>query len=345
MTTKRSAAVVFVHGLARKPPEADLLAIWLQALAGDGPRPDVFPLPNPGLKLSALGYPAILNYWADVFYGSDYETDFTSYYENSNEISYEAGASLELQAEGLTSLADGMGQRTALTPREVRLVRQLEAEISSQLKLIPEGPMVAPQTVLVGGESFEIASWLPRAVKEAIIKNAAMEAYYFLFDKTFVGADGKSFQTRKELRMRLLRDLAAAAAQAEKVVVVAHSMGTMIAYDVLRNCPECVEVDTLITCGSPLGVTEVQDELKAIDASDIDFPAAKLKRWVNIYDPLDPVCGVDPRLGDDFAPAEGKSVLDQQESNWGSWRHTITHYLSGKLLRQNLLSAVTVPAR
>jgi hypothetical protein len=84
----------------------------------------------------------------------------------------------------------------------------------------------------------------------------------------------------------------------------------------------------------------VQDELVAEGASDVDFPAAKLSRWVNVYDPLDPICGADPRLANDFQPVDGLAVTDVKESNWGGWRHTITHYFAGTLLRQHLRAAL-----
>src|ERR1039458_4117282 len=48
---------------------------------------------------------------------------------------------------------------------------------------------------------------LPGPVKEAMIKRAAMEAYYFLFDKEYLRADGKRFKIRAELRRRLLAAL------------------------------------------------------------------------------------------------------------------------------------------
>jgi pimeloyl-ACP methyl ester carboxylesterase len=146
---------------------------------------------------------------------------------------------------------------------------------------------------------------------------------------------------RQELRSRLLKELAVASAQADKVLIVSHSMGTMVAYDVLRNCPGCPQVDTLITLGSPLGIQEVQDELVAVDAKEVDFPAAKLNRWINIYDPLDPVCGADPKISNDFRQVGGKRVDDVKESNWGSWRHTITHYFAGTEFRKRLIQAIS----
>ena len=115
-------------------------------------------------------------------------------------------------------------------------------------------------------------------------------------------------------------------------------MGTMVAYDVLRNCEECPSVDTLFTVGSPLGIAEVQEQLLAKDKKHVDFPPA-LRRWINVYDPLDPVCGADPTMHD-YDPFEGRKVEDVHESNWGSWRHTSTHYFAGKKFRALLAEAL-----
>ena len=41
-------------------------------------------------------------------------------------------------------------------------------------------------------------------------------------------------------------------------IVVAHSMGTVIAYDCLKRVAACPEVDGLITLGSPLGDVDGQ---------------------------------------------------------------------------------------
>lgn len=336
MATKRKAAVVFIHGLAKKPPGDKLLEIWNWGLGRGNPMPDVFAPPNEGLTLGAAGVPHRLNYYADVFYGEEYETDLDSYYES-------AGEQAMLGAEGLDAPDDALPLPPATTPREQAFLVQFEAKLQASLARIPSQPP-APGTVSPppGAEGLEVASWLPSSVKQAIIKKAAMEAFYFLFDKEYERADGKRFQVRQELRTRLLDDLRAAAEQAEKTVIVAHSMGTMVAYDVLRNCADCPPVDTLITIGSPLGVTEVQDELHAIDKKHVDFPAATLRQWLNIYDPLDPVCGADPKFANDYEPVDGKTVIDICEPNWGSWRHTVTHYLAGTQFRIRLAEALGV---
>jgi len=332
---RKPYAAVFVHGLAKKPAPDKLKEIWLWGLSRDNPNPDVFPAPNRGINLGNSGVPHSLNYYADVFYGTDYETKLDSYYEAGDELE-------QLGAERLDQLEAGLNLPQPVTPREHAFLRRFEAQLGASTVLAP-AETLAP-TNPVDQTDLEIASWLPTSVKQAVIKKAAMEAFYFLFDKEYEGIDGKRFKVRTELRKRLLDDLGKAEGVGEKLIVVSHSMGTMVAYDVLRNCPACPKVDTLITLGSPLGIREVQDELTAIDAGagGVDFPAAKLRRWVNIYDPLDPVAGADPRLGNDYRSVDGKSVEDIKESNWGSWRHTITHYLAGTQFRRVLAQTVGI---
>jgi hypothetical protein len=333
-------AAVFIHGLAKKPAPDKLKEIWLWGITRDNPNPAVFLPPNRGINLGSRGVPTYFNYYADVFYGTDYETELQSYYE--------AGQELEiLGSERLDQIEPGLKLPNAVTPRERAFLRNFEAKLGATaaltpLELIPTAAETAQKSDVVS--DLEIASWLPTSVKQAVIKKAAMEAFYFLFDKEYERADGARFKVRQELRRRLLDELAKAKEAGEKIVIVSHSMGTMVAYDVARNCPECPAVDTLITLGSPLGIREVQDELVAVDAGagGVDFPAVKVRRWINIYDPFDPVAAPDPKLASNFRAVDGKSVEDIKESNWGSWRHTITHYFAGTQFRRVLGVAIGI---
>jgi hypothetical protein len=337
MAKKYKAAVVFVHGLAKKPPPEKLQEIWLWGLGRDGPKPEVFGVNNPGINLKDQGVTYSFTYWADVFYGTNHEADFRDQYENANES--------VITAANLDAVAGDLETPKPSTPREARFLAKLELELEAQVvKRAATGleEVPAATTIATAPGQLEIASWLPGPVKEAIIRKAAMEAYYYLFNKEYQRPDGARFQVRRELRDRLVKDLRAASEVAEQVVIVSHSMGTMIAYDVLRNVAACPQVDTLFTLGSPLGITEVQDELRAVDVKDVDFPAAKLLRWVNVYDPLDPICGVDPRFANDYALVDDKKVEDVEESNWGNWRHTVTHYLAGVRFRGALASSLRI---
>lgn len=339
MAQKRRFAIVFVHGLAKKPSPKKLEEIWRWGIGRTDPNADVFPNPNPGIDLNEEGVPCLFNYYADVFYGTDYETEFGSYYElGSNEMN-----NTEVPVRNAEGIAGVVAPPQPARAREQRFLDAFERELREQpVSPIPPPPpgRLRPQAEVPG--QLEIASWLPGPVRELIIKKAAMEAYYFLFDKEYVRSDGKSFRVRGELGRRLLDVLKMAGEQGEKIVLITHSMGTMVAYDVLRNCLECPPVDTLFTLGSPLGIKEVQDELLATNQENVDFPAAKLRRWINVYDPLDIVCGADPKLSKDFASVDGRSVEDVKESNWGNWRHTITHYFAGKTFRARLAEAIGV---
>ncbi|WP_426504850.1 hypothetical protein ACPPVO_45360 [Dactylosporangium sp. McL0621] len=77
------------------------------------------------------------------------------------------------------------------------------------------------------------------------------------------------------------------------LVIVAHSMGGNIAYDILSHFRPDLEVDTFITVGSQVGLFE---ELKLFEASDPGLPAEKVPRvparpnigrWLNVVDRAD----------------------------------------------------------
>jgi hypothetical protein len=334
-------ATIFIHGLAKKPAPDKLREIWLWGVARDNPNPAVFAAPNRGINLGSQGIPSFFNYYADVFYGTDYETELQSYYEADDELAI-------LDSEHLNQIEPSLKLPHAVTPRERAFLRNFEEKLGASAVLAtPPAAIATTAQVVQQADSvsdLEIASWLPMDIKQAVMKKAAMEAFYFLFDKEYVRADGARFMVRQELRKRLLDDLAKAKQAGEKIVIVSHSMGTMVAYDVARNCPECPSIDTLITIGSPLGIREVQDELVAVDAGagGVDFPAAKVRRWINFYDPLDPVAAADPKLAGDFREVDGKRVEDIKESNWGSWRHTSTHYFAGTQFRRVLRESIGI---
>jgi hypothetical protein len=85
-----------------------------------------------------------------------------------------------------------------------------------------------------------------------------------------------------------------------------------------------------MTIGSPLGIDEVQDELKPEYSRRDGFPE-KLRGdlWVNIFDRLDPVCGFDPCFANDYQQDGTERVKDINEQNSGAWRHNISNYLGG----------------
>jgi hypothetical protein len=113
--------------------------------------------------------------------------------------------------------------------------------------------------------------------------------------KTFVRDTAAYFfdaDQRQEIQARLRSILRPGAGP---YVVIAHSQGSIIAYDVLRELAEgFIEVPLLVTIGSPLGLDEVQDHLrKPLVAPPV------VAEWGNFADRLDPVAA-DRSLGDEF---------------------------------------------
>jgi hypothetical protein len=76
-------------------------------------------------------------------------------------------------------------------------------------------------------------------------------------------------------------------------IVVAHSMGGNIVYDILSSYHKEIEVDLLVTVGSQVGLFE---ELKLFHASDGNIPSEtnarvatppNIRHWMNIVDRAD----------------------------------------------------------
>ena len=88
------------------------------------------------------------------------------------------------------------------------------------------------------------------------------------------------------------------------------------------------------TLGSPLGVDEIQDRL--VWTRENGFPAKLRGGWVNVYDSLDVVSRPDPKLANDFRKNGKEVVMDVNEQNWGTWRHSATKYFKGPELRRRL---------
>ena len=165
---------------------------------------------------------------------------------------------------------------------------------------------------------------LPWALKQRIMRHFLKEAHDYFFN-----TDG----VRDKIRQRVVEDLDAVPA-GTRHVLVGHSQGTFIAYDVLTAVAECKPVQGFMTIGSPLGVDEVQDKL--VWSRDNGFPTKLEGDWVNVYDALDVVSRADPKLAGDFKKNGQEVVIDVMEQNWGKWRHSATKYLQGPMLRDHL---------
>lgn len=75
-------------------------------------------------------------------------------------------------------------------------------------------------------------------------------------------------------------------------VVIGHSLGSVIAYDLIRQkkiAAPGTAVHTFVTCGSPLGIPAVRRAMNIPEPELLAMPAHI--KWLNVYDPDDVVTG------------------------------------------------------
>lgn len=98
--------------------------------------------------------------------------------------------------------------------------------------------------------------------------------------------------------------------QNSKIMIIAHSMGTIIAYDLLMQPDSFFHADILMTLGSPLGQPTLADKFAFENPvlTKLKTPEG-VDKWINHAD-LNDIIALDPTLGDDYAP-NSRGVLPE----------------------------------
>ncbi|MEU6611960.1 hypothetical protein ABZ922_44400 [Streptomyces shenzhenensis] len=152
------------------------------------------------------------------------------------------------------------------------------------------------------------------------------------YDLRFPRGGGKLLvSAMREVRLYLyepdlaarVRSFVAEAFGASTSVVIGHSLGSVIAYDLLRRgeiAPDrTAAVRTLATCGSPLTIPSVRRGLNIADGEPLKLPGSI--RWVNVFDPGDFVTG---GMGLSTLSPE---ITDAQVNNGNGDPHSALRYL------------------
>ncbi len=191
-------------------------------------------------------------------------------------------------------------------------------------------------------EPYEPES-LNSEIKEHSVRKKIMDAILYEFDKVFLNDDyslnfsalsdlliqkyfsdldayyanklnGKNQMVRDVLRNRLKTILIQH--KKDDVMLIAHSMGSIIAFDVLSLFASQVKINTLVTIGSPLGlpvvVSKIANELqlKNRKIQKLKTPVSVQKYWFNFSDLEDKVA-FNYNLDDDFYEnSNGIKVFD-----------------------------------
>lgn len=164
------------------------------------------------------------------------------------------------------------------------------------------------------GSAF--AGRLGRKQLNAALTRFAGDAFTYLARREDKGTPGEIVTI---VRDALKLAVANKNADDDKLIVIAHSFGGEIVYDILTHFEPELEVDCLVTVGSQVGLFE---EMKLYVTSKPDVPPdppkgkvarpAKLKRWLNVFDLNDVLSfRVEPVFADtsDFAYDTGYGSL------------------------------------
>lgn len=156
-------------------------------------------------------------------------------------------------------------------------------------------------------------------VPDPAIKSTIAETLHYFENRNGIGV---------RVRELVKAPLRSAFAAGERVLLVAHSMGSVIAYDALwelwheeRNRGR---VELFITLGSPLGMRYVQKRLVGFRNHGHARYPGNIGRWVNVSTEGD-LTSLDPTLRDDFSAmlALGltESITDIHEGIYGYFRN------------------------
>ncbi|MCX4974716.1 hypothetical protein [Streptomyces sp. NBC_00620] len=294
------ATFIYVHGAGNKPPESDLKSAWDEDLFGQD-----------------MKERTRMVYYADLLHDrpAAIAADACSASGALGALVSDAFADTALieDAEVREAFAEmaPVGQEFALS-----LAISMAARAASPTGLAPTAGARPAAGV---AELLPLPGPLRRFLLRQLLRHLIPDANGYFFT---------GVQERIRDRLRTVLN-----AVNGPVVVVSHSLGTVVAYDVLSEAGLAQkQVPLFITLGSPLGYTEIQDVI----ARPLRIPAP-VRLWTNFADPLDLVT-LDTTLADDFRTG-AKVIADIVVDNPSPNNHASCGYLRSRHVREAAAAA------
>ncbi len=125
----------------------------------------------------------------------------------------------------------------------------------------------------------------------------------------------------------------------DEIFLIAHSMGSIIAFDTLSFIHSSTNINTFVTMGSPLGAPFVLSRIARLCKSNIQnhiklkTPESVLKNWFNFADIRDNIA-IDYKLHEEFSEnSKGVKVKDFLVRNTYKYKGKANHHKSFGYLR------------
>jgi hypothetical protein len=133
-------------------------------------------------------------------------------------------------------------------------------------------------------------------------------------------------QIRRLVLDIVVADVRRAAAEHDRVVLLTHSLGTVVGYDLFDSIRNTVDVPLFITAGAPLGLPVVQRSLLPPSKASGKRPGPSVDGvavpWLNAYDVRDFVALASPLAGFYTAPLQEERTFNASDP------HSIQDYLA-----------------
>lgn len=142
-----------------------------------------------------------------------------------------------------------------------------------------------------------------------IIRSIAHDIHRYFVNENNIACD-----IRERLKLKLRPMLKAK----EKILLIGHSLGSVIAYDTLWELTHIEKlpgkIDLFLTLGSPLGMHYVQRRLKGYNLQGREQYPTNIKRWVNISSVGD-ITALDRLFREDFSHMIELGIIDTIEDH------------------------------
>ena len=294
---KGANTVIYVHGIGNKPIASVLKCQWDTALFG-----------------AEIGDRSRMAYWVDR---SRYPTASNETCGMPDDVNVS-----EVSGVGIKALTGGQpGDETDAVEATIEALAdnpQQKAFLTAIARKVQRATAQTGSVAAAGVEAkiLPLPGFLRELIANQLTRVFLKDVHDFLFDA----------EKRDAMEKTLLDRLAPGGGP---FIVVAHSQGSMIAYDVLRRlAKKDADVALFVTIGSPLGIQEVQDALRSWTGGSLPFPPC-VTRWINVADRLDPVAA-DPRIDNDFEGTTKDEVRFFLNPDSPRHPHSATGYLRTK---------------
>lgn len=282
--------LVLIHGIAQQDySEEQLLAIWTDHLLGHGLEPDKLGSASPQMA-----------YYGDRLY---------QWAKGGAQSAVAMGPAMpDGELDFLSKALDEIASAHAFDEDEIETLVSQAA--------IAEGANAIGQSTWGGRRAIAIVSLLERIspLRGRIAAKVVRQAYAYLANRN----------ARTDIDNLLRPRLGTG-----NTVVIAHSLGTVVAFNLLRELAANgadIQVPLFVTLGSPLAITEVQRWVGGTFAVP-----SNVGKWMNFYDKGDPVT-LGRGLGANFAAGIIDMIVDNNTGN----NHSIAGYLDDKALIDEL---------